>query len=245
MLWLSIEFKVIDTCGTSILCCQLMEVTLVIPVKNEGETIRSVLAASLPHVSKIVVVDGHSTDATRSIAEQMGAIVLMDEGRGKGNAIRMAIAQAPGDILVFMDGDGSHEPADIPRMVAPILEGRADFVLASRMTGGSDELHGTFNNFIRMIGGAFISLCINWRWGSSITDALNGFRAVRKEFARGLGLLADDFDIEHEMILKALKKGGRLVEVPSHEYQRKGGSSKLPTFRRAHKFFWRLFRDLW
>jgi glycosyltransferase involved in cell wall biosynthesis len=222
-----------------------MQVTLVLPVKNEEATLGDVLLASKPYVDHIVVVDGHSHDRTRSIALELGASVLLDRGRGKGDAIRTAIERAPGDVLVFMDGDGSHEPSDIPRVVAPILDGAADFVLASRMLGGSDELHGDLNNFVRMVGGAFLSLCINWRWGTRVTDALNGFRAIRADSGRALGLRADDFDIEHEMVLKVLKRGYRLAEVASHEYCRKGGASKLPTFRRGHKFLWRLMLEIW
>jgi dolichol-phosphate mannosyltransferase len=225
--------------------CLAMNVTLVLPVKNEEQTIAGVLEASKPYVDHILVVDGHSTDRTRQIAAEFGSEVILDRGRGKGDAIRTAIDRSDAGVLVFMDGDGSHEPADIPRLVAPITDGQADFVLASRMTGGSDELHGDFNNFVRMIGGAFLSLCINWRWGTRITDSLNGFRAVRCDVGRTLGLTADDFDIEHEMILKVLKKGYRLIEVPSHEYQRKGGASKLPTFGRGYKFLWRLAREIW
>ena len=88
-------------------------------------------------------------------------------------------------------------------------------------------------------------MAISWRFNQEVTDCLNGFRAVRRDLGLSLGLKADDFDVEHEMVMKALKKGLRVGEVASHEYARQGGASKLPTFKKAHKFILRLFREWW
>jgi glycosyltransferase involved in cell wall biosynthesis len=157
--------------------------------------------------------------------------------------VRLAIHQARGDILVLMDADGSHQASDIPSLVRPIMDGKADMVIASRLRGGSDEFHGTLDNIIRQAGGAFISLLLHWRWGADITDCENGFRAIDVQKARGLRLQANDFLIEQEMVVKAIKKGLVIREIASHEFARQGGVSKLKTTQ-GWKFLWHIFREM-
>ena len=120
-----------------------LSVTIVVPAKDEEETIGDVLVGARPYGDEILVIDGHSQDKTREITLGCGAHVILDNGRGKGAALRKGIQQARGDVLVFIDADGSHDPNDIPRLLAPIRAGEADHVSASRMLGGSYELHGT------------------------------------------------------------------------------------------------------
>src|SRR4051812_8537029 len=118
-------------------------ITIVIPAKDEARNLPSVLARVKPYYGELIVVDGNSTDATRDIAEAEGARVIMDDSSGKGGALRIGARAATRDIIVFIDADGSHDPRVIPEMVAPIVAGRADLVMGSRMRGGSDELHAT------------------------------------------------------------------------------------------------------
>ena len=220
-------------------------ITLILPTKNEAEGIASIIDGSRKFADEIIVVDGHSTDGTILEAEKAGADkVFLDEGTGKGNAYQCGVRAATHEIIVFMDADGSHDPSIIPLLVAPIIAGQADFVVGSRIKGGSDELHGDVDNFLRAVGSGIITTAINLRFKSSITDALNGYRAIRKSVFRQLELNCSDFDIEQHMICRALGKKFRLVEVPAHEYRRKWGRSKLPTFKKAHLFLWRLCRDL-
>jgi hypothetical protein len=94
------------------------------------------------------------------------------------------------------------------------------------------------------MGSGFLSVVINARWKSNLTDVLNGFRAARRSAAVKVPLHAVDFDVEQHMIVQFLKCGYRVTEVRSHEYCRKWGESKLPTYRKAYLFFWRLFLDL-
>ena len=204
-----------------------MKITLIIPAKNEGATIEEVLRSSRPLVDDLLVVDGHSTDNTREIALKMGIRVVSDHGKGKGDGVRVGIQEATGDILVFIDADGSHAPQDIPRLVQPILEGRADLVIGSRMTGGSDELHGDINRFIRMTGSHIILLLINYRWNIRLTDVQNGFRAINTQVARKLNLKENSHSIEQEMVMKCAKQGYRIAEVPSYEYERRHGKSTI------------------
>jgi len=206
-------------------------VTVVIPTRDEEGLIAEIIDGVRPHCDEVLVVDGHSRDRTRDIAESMGCRVVLDGGKGKGEALRMSFTEATGDIVVFIDADGSHDPRDIPAMVAPIKSGEFDMVIGSRGRGGSDELHGTFEQFIRYVGSQLITLAINYRWDVRLTDSQNGFRAIRRDVGAKLGLTSNLTTIEQEMLMKALKQGYRVSEVPSHEYERKWGTSKVVVWK--------------
>ncbi|MHB1413090.1 MAG: glycosyltransferase family 2 protein [Thermoleophilia bacterium] len=220
------------------------KVSVAIMTRNEEGTIADVIRAVMPHASETLVVDGHSTDSTREIAESLGARVLLDGGLGKGDGIRTAIGAASGDALVFIDADCSHDPSSIPALVRPILAGEADMVVGSRWTGGSDELGGDFGKFIRSTGSAIITLAINYRWGARLTDSQNGFRALSTEAARQVLLEENIFTIEQEMIMKFLKRGLRVSEVPTHEYCRREGDSQIVVWKVAHRYIWCLLKNM-
>lgn len=221
-----------------------MEVTAVIPTKNEEKTIAQIIESVRPYADEVVVVDGRSEDNTLKIAQEAGVQTMVDQGRGKGNGIRTAIEKASGDILVFIDADGSHETEDTLKLVKPIAEGKADLVIGSRMLGGSDEFHGDISNWVRTVGSGILTLVINYRWGVRLTDCENGFRAINHQVARSLNLKSNGFEIEQEMVMKALKKGYRVVEVPSHEYPRLFGKSRINVWKVWHRFLWSLIRNL-
>jgi len=219
-------------------------VTVVIPAKDEEGGIAAIIDASRPHADEILVVDGHSRDRTREVAAARGARIILDHGRGKGEALRLAIAEAATGILVFVDADGSHDAADIPKLVDPIRAGRADLVIASRSKGGSDELHGTIDQFIRYVGSQLIMLAINYRWNVRLTDSQNGFRAIRTDVARRLSLTSNLTTIEQEMLMKALKQRCRVEEIASHEYERQWGVSKVSVWRLWFAYLWSFFSNL-
>ena len=219
-------------------------VTVVIPAKDEEGLIGEIVDAVRPYADEVLVVDGHSRDRTRDIAVEHGARVILDNGRGKGEAMRLSFEQATCGILVFIDADGSHDPHDIPKLVAPIRAGHSDMVVGSRGKGGSDELHGTLEQFIRYCGSQLIMLAINYRWGVRLTDSQNGFRAVRKDAARALGLTSNLTTIEQEMLMRALKRGCRVVEIPSHEFERRWGVSKVSVWRLWWAYIWSLLRHI-
>jgi dolichol-phosphate mannosyltransferase len=219
-------------------------VTVVVPAKDEEGLIGEIVDAVKPYADEVLVVDGHSTDRTRDIAIEHGARVIQDNGKGKGEALRVSIAAATHEILVFIDADGSHDPGDIPKMVAPIRAGAADLVIGSRGKGGSDELHGTFEQFIRYIGSQIIMLAINYRWNVRLTDSQNGFRAIRRDVASQLGLTSNLTTIEQEMLMKALKQGYRVDEVASHEYERRWGTSKVVVWKLWFAYVWSVLRNL-
>lgn len=221
-----------------------IKISIVIPAKNEAAGIGKVVGECHLFGGEVIVIDGHSGDDTAALAEKAGAEVFRDNGKGKGAAYKLGLEKASGEVVVFMDGDGSHDPQDIPKLAKPILEDRADLVVASRHRGGSDEWAGDLSTYVRHIGNGILTLSMNYRWKANLTDCLNGFRAIRRQTALKVPMRADDFDIEQHMVAQFLKYGHRVLEVGSHEYVRAWGRSKLPTYRRAYLFFWRLFLDL-
>jgi dolichol-phosphate mannosyltransferase len=219
-------------------------VSLVIPARNEERCIAEVIEKSLPFVDEIVVVDGHSVDRTVEIAESYGVRVVKDNKHGKGEAIRVGAWAVSHPIVVFMDADGSHDPADIPSLVEPILENRADLVIGSRSTGGSDELHGDIDKLFRMMGADIILIGINKRWKQNLTESQNGFRAIRTEAIRSLNLKENITTIEQEMLMKALKRGFVVTEVPSHEYSRKYGNSSIKLHKVWFRYIYSFIKNL-
>jgi len=218
--------------------------TLVIPTKNEEKSIGEVIRSVQNFASKILVVDGHSLDKTVEIAIKNGAKVVTDNGLGKGDAIRCAINLVETKYVVFFDADGSHEPKDILKLVEKLELDKNDIVVASRLKGGSSELHGGFEEFFRISGSSFVTTCINKRFKTKISDSQNGFRAARVKKLASLDLQSNSTTIEQEMLIKALKKGYSIAEVPSHEYARKYGESHIAVFRVWYKYLWNLFYNL-
>lgn len=221
-----------------------MNVTVAIPALNEAATIADVVREVAPHADEVLVLDGGSTDGTPALANGAGARVVFDGGGGKGRAIVAAGREATGEIIVFFDADGSHVAEDISKLVAPIREGRADHVSASRLIGGSSELHGGFDEFFRLTGSAFITACVNWRFGVRISDSQNGFRAIRRDLLNRLALRSSGTTIEQEMVARTLKAGARLDEVASHERPRRAGKSHIDPIRDAPRYLWSLVRDI-
>lgn len=187
-------------------------------------------------VDEVLVVDGSSDSKTAAAAIASGARVVSDDGRGKGRAIRVARAYLDCEITVLMDADGSHDPNDIPKLVTPILEGRADHVSGSRLLGGSSELHGGFDEWVRLAGSSFITACINWRHGVRLSDSQNGFRAIRTDVLKTLSLRSWHTTIEQEMIVESLRRGHRVVEVPTHEHRRAFGQSHISVWRHGPSY---------
>jgi SAM-dependent methyltransferase len=218
--------------------------SIVIPARNEEETIGEVLRGVRDMTDDLIVVDGHSTDRTIAIAREYGARVVQDNGRGKGDAVRVGLETARHPITVFIDADGSHDPKDIVNLVQPIAAGDADLVMGSRMLGGSDELFGDIAEVTRLLGSLVISLSINYRYGVRLTDYQNGFRAIRTEVGKAIGLTSNITTIEQEMAMKCLRYGYRVIERPTHEYRRRGGVSKINVLRLAHIYVWNLISGL-
>lgn len=201
-----------------------MRVSVVIPTRNEAESIGRVLA-DLPSdlVTEVIVVDSNSTDGTPKIAARMGARVISETRRGYGRACLTGIAAANApDVVVFLDGDYSDRPAELPLLLAPILEGRADITIGSRMAGprtpGAMPWHQWFGNWLA-------ATLITRLYGVKITD-LGPFRAGRAEVLRALALEETTYGWAVEIILKGALHRFRIVEVPV-SYHPRIGQSKI------------------
>lgn len=203
-----------------------MRVSVVIPTHNEAQAIGHVLA-DLPcdFVSEVIVVDSNSTDGTPEVASKMGARVLYEPRRGYGQACLTGLANVTDpDIIVFLDGDYSDRPAELPMLLAPIIEGRADITLGSR-TGNRGALpwHQAFGNHLS----AFL---IRMLYRVKVTD-LGPFRAARADVLRSLALEERTYGWAVEMILKGALAGYRIVEVPVSYHPRIGKSKISGTVR--------------
>src|SRR5258705_5946194 len=201
-----------------------MRVSVVIPTHNEAQSIGRVLA-DLPAelVTEVIVVDSNSTDGTSEIAAKMGARVLHEPRRGYGRACLTGLAntQSP-DVVVFLDGDYSDRPAELPMLLAPIIEGRADITLGSRLGGKSNPgalpWHQSFGN---RLAAALIRVV----YGVKVSD-LGPFRAGRAEVLSALTLKETTYGWAVEMIVKGAIAGFRIVEVPV-SYHPRIGKSKI------------------
>ena len=222
----------------------VVKVSAVICSKNEGGSIRDVILRTKQHVDEVLVVDGHSTDSSHDIARSLGCTVIKDDGKGKGQAVRQGLSKSMGEYVVLLDADGSHNPGEIPLLLAPLLSGKADFVVASRTLGGSEEVDGTLDATVRDFLGRIINTIINVRFKAHITDSQNGFRALRREIVPALNLSENSFTIEQQMTIGCLKRGFRVIEVPSKEFKRRHGKSHLSLLRHGPRYAWCLLREI-
>jgi glycosyltransferase involved in cell wall biosynthesis len=201
-----------------------MRVSVVIPTHNEAQSIGRVLADLPSHlVTEVIVVDSNSTDGTPELARKMGAQVIEEPRRGYGRACLTGLANAQNpDVVVFLDGDYSDRPAELPMLLAPIIEGRADITLGSRLSAKSNAgalpWHQAFGN--RLAAGL-----IRLLYGVKVSD-LGPFRAGRAETLRALGLEEATYGWAVEMIVKGAIAGFRIVEVPV-SYHPRIGKSKI------------------
>ncbi len=221
------------------------KITTLIPALNEETTIGDIISRSKKYSDDILVIDGHSNDGTESVSKSLGVKVIFDHKKGKGEAIRSAIPYIENEITVLIDADGSHDPDDIPKLVLPILENRADHVSGSRLIGGSSELHGGFDECFRLMGSSLITALINHRFKVRLSESQNGFRAIKTSVLRSLDLKENITTIEQEMIIKTLKKGYRMAEVSSHEYERTAGYSKIKIGKVAFRYVYSMLKYLY
>ena len=215
-----------------------MRVSFLVPVYNEAATVGEVLEQvdALPLDKQIVVVDDGSTDGTPAVLDawrdRPNVVVVRQENRGKGAAIRTAIEHADGEIAVIQDADGEYDPADVPALIDPILRGRADVVFGSRLRGGRPQRAYLFWH---MIGNRALSLLTNVLFNTTISDMETGYKAFRTEVLRSLDLRHDDFGIEPEITAKVCKRKLRIYELPVSYYGRTYEEGKKITWRDGFK----------
>jgi hypothetical protein len=201
-------------------------VDAVLPALDEEGALGAVLEAlPRPHVRRVVVADNGSTDGTADVARAHGAHVVAEPRRGYGSACLRALVELrrdPPDIVLFLDADGSDDPAEAPRLIEPIASGRADLVIGSRVIGGAEPGSLTV---AQRFGNRLATRLLRVLHGAAYTD-LGPFRAIRWSALETLGMRDPDFGWTVEMQIRAARRGLRHVEVPV-SYRRRIGRSKI------------------
>ena len=204
-------------------------ISVIIPTLNEVESLPWVIENLPEWVDEIVVVDGLSTDRTEALVRRLRpeAMVVHQHQRGKGAALRAGFAAATKDIVVMIDADGSTDPREMTRFVDALKQG-ADFVKGSRHMEGGGSADFTQ---LRAAGNKLFVLMANMLYGSKFTDLCYGYCAFWRRHLDKLGLTADGFEIETQLVLNAVKAGLEIREVPSFELERRAGASNLNAAR--------------
>lgn len=213
-----------------------MKLSLIIPIYNEVELLETVLErvrAAVPFEHELILVDDYSTDGTREIlmreAEKSDVVVVYHErNRGKGSAIRTGLAHATGDVIIIQDADLEYDPQDIPRVIAPILEGRTNVAYGSRFLGSVKNM--ALPNFI---ANKILAWLVTILYFNRITDEATAYKAFRKEVIHSIDLKCERFEFCPEVTARVLRKGEKIIEVPVTFTAR--------TFEEGKKIGWRDF----
>jgi glycosyltransferase involved in cell wall biosynthesis len=193
-----------------------MKLSVIIPVYNEVATIQEIIekVKQAPFEKEILIVDDFSTDGTRELLEKVRGngitVFLHESNQGKGAAIRTALSHMNGDITVIQDADLEYDPSEYPRLIAPILEGKADVVYGSRFLGGPHRVlffwHAVGNNFITTISNMLTNL--------NLSDMETGYKVFRAEVLKRIKVESNRFGFEPEITAKIAKMGCHIYEVP-------------------------------
>ncbi|MFQ5962101.1 MAG: glycosyltransferase family 2 protein [Candidatus Methylomirabilales bacterium] len=205
-----------------------MGITVIIPALNEEEAIGTVVT-EVPRdlASEIIVVDNGSTDRTADVAIAAGAKVIREPMRGYGAACLTGAMAAHNDILVFLDGDRSDDPREMPVVLAPLLDGQADLVIGSRTAGFTEK--GALTSQQRF-GNRLVTWVVRLLYGVTLTD-IGPFRSIRASVLRDLGMEHKTYGWPVEMVVKAAKKGYRVMNVPVSCRKRIGVSKVAGTMK--------------
>jgi glycosyltransferase involved in cell wall biosynthesis len=206
-----------------------VRVSVVIPTLNEEENLPYVFARLPEGLHEVIVVDGRSTDRTVAVVRQLrpDARIVIQPGRGKGNALATGFAVATGDIVVTLDADGSTDAAEIPRFVAALCNG-ADFVKGSRFAQGGASSDITL---ARRVGNRALNALVNALYGTSYTDLCYGYNAFWARCLPYMRVDCDGFEVETLINVRIAKAGLVIHEVPSYERDRIYGRSNLHAVR--------------
>jgi glycosyltransferase involved in cell wall biosynthesis len=204
--------------------------SVVIPVFNEELTIGNVIKRSAAAAQKtgfnyeIIVVDDCSTDESVENAKLLGVKVFsLKEHMGKGYALRAGFANAKGEIVTTIDSDGSHRPEDLPRLLTPILQKKADLVVGSRYLSQDSVVFKKLN----VVGVRFFNFLIKILTRAEFSDSQSGYRVMNALVLRNMRLESSGYEIESEMLVKTVRQGFKVVEVPISFEQRTYGTSRL------------------
>jgi len=220
--------------------------TLVLLTLNEIEGITALFdKIPLDSADEVFVVDGGSTDGTRDFLGEKGVRLIDQEKKGRGEAFRIAFAQANGDVLCFFSPDGNEDPSDIPRLFAKIEAG-ADLAIARRF--GKDARNEEAD--LKLPFRAWANRAFTWmanlffNRGPYVQDTINGYRAITRSAFQKLGVDAHGFLIEYQMTIRAMKLRLKITEVPTIEAKRIGGESTASSIPTGFRFLRGLLREI-
>jgi glycosyltransferase (TIGR04182 family) len=218
-----------------------LKISVIIPALNEEATIAKVVKDFRKNrkVSEVIVFDGNSTDKTRWFAEKAGAKVYVQDGKGKGTAVRDIFERIDTDVYVVVDGDDTYPADKLDELLKPVLENRADMVVGMRINkmsenGSLTRLHNFGNNVISKT----ISVC----FGTKLGDVLSGYRVMNRRLVKNIALTSKGFEIETELTIKSLIDNYRIMEIPVKYRKRTGKStSKLSSSGDGYLIFYTIF----
>jgi len=215
---------------------KIRKLSVIVPIYNERNTVVEVLrrmrAVDLPDgiEREIIVVDDGSTDGTREVLRQLAdstvRIVMHDVNRGKGAALRTGFTHATGEYVLVQDADLEYDPEDWPKLLNPVLRGRARVVYGSRFTGERRNML-----LLHWIGNRFLSMTTNVLFNTTLSDMETCYKLIDRELVEEMNLQANRFDIEAEISAKILKRGVRIYEVPISYSGREFDEGKKITWR--------------
>lgn len=208
-----------------------LSVSVVIPVFNEELTIGDIVARTRSTLEKfdlpyeVLVIDDGSADRSAEISQASEAHVLREVHQGKGHALRLGFERAKGNVIVTLDSDGSHQPEEIPMVLECMKENRVDFVIGSRFF--SNQINNAKIPKVNRIGNRMFNNLIRFLTGMKVSDSQSGFRVIRSSILRRMELNSKGYEVESEMLVKALKMGAKVMEIPISFEQRTVGTSRL------------------
>lgn len=215
-------------------------IAVLIPCYNEEYAIENVVAdfkAAIPD-AVVYVYDNNSTDRTAELAEKAGAVVRREPRQGKGNVVRRMFREIQADCYLMVDGDGTYDPSDAPRMAQLVIKENVDMVVADRLsTTYFQENKRLFHN----MGNRLVRYLINRFWQNDVRDIMSGYRAFSRRFVKLFPAMTQNFEIETEMTIHALDKQFDIRSIPSQYADRESGESKLNTWKDGLKVLKTIF----